>query len=1341
MADKPPAPPGQSKTVPAGKAVPAGKGVALSSRLRTMARQNTTVAPAATLPSRPLATAATTTSQTTGQATDQGQPIPTARRSLFRALAPAPPPPLQATETATAKPTETATAKPKEKAVTVTTTVAEDLIAPKPKSSTKPAPPPPLKSLAPAAQPPKKYKKADCKTPDGQPQPIDPELIPYSEALQESVGETHYKIKELKPFKVSNRFFFSRFIPTMYKKFKIKEIPKSDPEACKKMTFQQNKYQEFIREYFRLDSPTRGALVYHGLGSGKTCSAIAAAEALFSESGRKIIVMTPVSLRANFIREIKFCGFKIYRTQNHWVPLSLYKDEDEEDFDWTVYCFAKSVLHLPVGYIDTVLGSTAAKVIWVPDMSEGKESNFHTFNQKTKRQITAQIDAMIQNSITFLGYNGLTEKKLKHYATEDPTFFDNKTIIIDEVHNLTSLMRGRLAKYLEKPEPKAGKPSRAAPSVYYDPLTVEPWSLKEGKERKYDRAYLLYRLLSEARHSKIIALSGTPIVNYPEELGILGNLLHGNFHSASFRVDSQDTEAIKHALDANPYVDFTSVEKTGTNSNVYFTLLEPGFRKEYDTEGESTGVVYEGPSTPSIAAVADQVRAQLPVRGEITYSATPLFPLSKAKFNDLYVNKERIRIKNSLVFLKRMSGLISYYKGGRKDYMPSINKDVILEIPMSDHMLGSYLEARRKERDVEESLKKVKKKPEGDGAAQGQTVASSSVNWGVISGVPNDSQGKDTASSSYRFRSRALCNFAFPRDIPRPFPRDSKEAEEAAALDVPVYGDEDDNEPGAPIEVPVEEATEIQEAAAQDAQEVAEAVAEEAADDPSILTLRQEAEAALKATADDGIMGDLSEDERALFAGLPYEIRIARTLEKLRARAPRLFRTDDAAPVAEQLAYYSPKFAKMYENIEAAPGSSLVYSQFKTLEGLGIFGIALEANGYARVRLERKEGNKVVFAPETLASIKANPTQRRYTVFSGDPQDAEFRKELVDIFNMNIEEPIYSEVRKVLIEAGLYDAERKVGNQAGEFCRIFMITGAGSEGISLKNVRAVHLMEPHWNKVRMDQVKGRAVRICSHKDLPVDQRNVDIYTYLTVMTEEQLRRNQEIVLQDFGETSDQYIYNVAYRKNRLNMDFLEAIQMGAVDCELNKIENGIARCFERDASVDNYLYDPRIDYDVPYTQQYFNRKTEIQRRIVKSVPQSVVDELFSEEVGEISDDLAYMDERMGGRLGEDYNLIYTEMISGKGKTYYGVFSDAELTHPTPYDRERQLGRLDAEVDADGRLIINGILLKQRPAAAVSAPAPLVERETMEEAVLERVEDGEEGPNPGEDEAPEGEVPV
>ncbi len=1358
MADKP---------LPSKK--PAAVGVQISTRLKGLIRKNETMLPP--VETRAAPTAAVTTSRPTEE-------LPVQKRGLFGALVSTS---TQKPVATTEQPVLTTETQPKiiEKPVTVLTTAAEDIMPSKPRKG--PPPPPSIKSIEAAAAAPEsksrkgpppplslkaikaaetKYNPALCVTKTGEPALTPPELKPYSAAYRKSLKKTHYKIKdeELKPFKVSNRFSFSHFIPTMYSKFKIKGIPKSDPDACKKMTFQENKYQQFIREYFRLDSPTRGALVYHGLGSGKTCSAIAAAEALFSQSGRKIIVMTPVSLRANFIREIKFCGFKIYRTQNHWTPLSLYKDEDEEEFDWGVYCFAKSVLHLSSAYIQTIKSSaTAKKVIWVPDMREGKEPNFDTKTPAEKRQITAQIDAMINNSITFIGYNGLTEKKLKHYAMNEPDFFNNKTIIIDEVHNLTSLMRNRLTKYLEKPVTKPGRTSKKAPSVFYDPLRVEPWRLVEGKERKYDRAYLIYRLLSEARHSKIIALSGTPVVNYPEELGILGNLLHGNFHCASFKVDhmppieedgkiiSDQKTLIDRVLEKEPYVDFYNVTSAGTYNNIFITRIEPGFRKAFSADGKYEGVVYEGDMvpnpeytpeaaaadpnikefipTPGIKEVAQKIRSVLPINGEITYSALPLFPVSKAKFNDMFVDTAKIRMKNSLVFLKRMSGLISYYKGGRKDYMPSINKDVIIHVPMSGHMLGSYIEARRKEREADESMKKMKKK-ETEAAATGftQTISSSSVNWGTITGIPNDSQGKDTASSSYRFRSRALCNFAFPRNIPRPFPRDSTEAEAAAGLDVPVYGDEDDTveeeKPAGATEA-VEaaeenESADMAEAVREDNEAVAEVIAEETSEDPAVEKVRTEAEATFQAAKkDDGIMGEMNEDERALYSGVSYEERIARTIEKLRARMNELFLMDETVAETSQLAYYSPKFAAIYTNIEAAPGSSLVYSQFKTLEGLGIFSIALEANGYARVRLVRKEGGKVGFAPETMESINENPTQRRYTIFSGDPQDAEFRKELVDIFNMNIEDPTYSEIRQLLVEKGIYDPVRKVGNQAGEFCRIFMITGAGSEGISLKNVRAVHLMEPHWNKVRMDQVKGRAVRICSHKDLPLKDRNVDIYTYLSVLTEEQLRKNQEIMIQDDGKTSDEFIYNVAHRKNRLNNDFLETLHMGAVDCELNKIENGMYRCFERDATKDNFLYDPRIELDTAYTQLYFNRNTEIQRRVIKPVPEGVLEELDMD-----SDVVAYANERMKGVLGEDYRLIYTEMIDGAGETYFGVFSDDELTHPIPFDRDRELGRLALDEEED----IIGIQLQERPETDTIEDSTVVIPETQMEEPIPIMED-------------------
>ena len=110
---------------------------------------------------------------------------------------------------------------------------------------------------------------------------------------------------------------FAEFIKMNYADFILPPVGQGPPmEPGDKYP-----YQKFVREYMRQASPYRGILVYHGLGSGKTCSAIAASEALFSTAGKKIIVMTPFSLRKNFLREVSFCGFKHFRLENHWVAL------------------------------------------------------------------------------------------------------------------------------------------------------------------------------------------------------------------------------------------------------------------------------------------------------------------------------------------------------------------------------------------------------------------------------------------------------------------------------------------------------------------------------------------------------------------------------------------------------------------------------------------------------------------------------------------------------------------------------------------------------------------------------------------------------------------------------------------------------------------------------------------------------------------------------------------------------------------------------------------------------------------------------------------------------------
>ena len=71
-----------------------------------------------------------------------------------------------------------------------------------------------------------------------------------------------------------------------------------------------------------------------------------------------------------------------------------------------------------------------------------------------------------------------------------------------------------------------------------------------------------------------------------------------------------------------------------------------------------------------------------------------------------------------------------------------------------------------------------------------------------------------------------------------------------------------------------------------------------------------------------------------------------------------------------------------------------------------------------------------------------------------------------------------------------------LGEYAAKGRKILLTTKTGVEGIDLKNVRQVHVVEPYWNPVRIKQVKGRAVRVGSHLQLPPKDRTVDIFFYL-----------------------------------------------------------------------------------------------------------------------------------------------------------------------------------------------------------------------------------------------------
>lgn len=135
---------------------------------------------------------------------------------------------------------------------------------------------------------------------------------------------------------LNNREFFVNFINSNFESYKISIDKESKEASCETKIgkFTPMAHQEIVRDYINLYTPYRGLLIYHGLGSGKTCASIGIAESYANiataegiKNAGEIIVMTPASLRRNYINDLKKCGDPMYRLNQFWEFLPTNNDE------------------------------------------------------------------------------------------------------------------------------------------------------------------------------------------------------------------------------------------------------------------------------------------------------------------------------------------------------------------------------------------------------------------------------------------------------------------------------------------------------------------------------------------------------------------------------------------------------------------------------------------------------------------------------------------------------------------------------------------------------------------------------------------------------------------------------------------------------------------------------------------------------------------------------------------------------------------------------------------------------------------------------------------------------
>jgi superfamily II DNA or RNA helicase len=77
-------------------------------------------------------------------------------------------------------------------------------------------------------------------------------------------------------------------------------------------------------------------------------------------------------------------------------------------------------------------------------------------------------------------------------------------------------------------------------------------------------------------------------------------------------------------------------------------------------------------------------------------------------------------------------------------------------------------------------------------------------------------------------------------------------------------------------------------------------------------------------------------------------------------------------------------------------------------------------------------------------------------------------------------------------------------NRYGDVIRVLLVTEAGAEGISVLEARHMHILESSNRVNKTTQAIGRVARFKSHIELPLTERNVKIWRYWSIATDEPL---------------------------------------------------------------------------------------------------------------------------------------------------------------------------------------------------------------------------------------------
>jgi len=318
---------------------------------------------------------------------------------------------------------------------------------------------------------------------------FDKEKIEYSHSTQDNSFDFLYPDLNDPDFnaKIASR---KEFNDTKFDG-KVKDIKKQAELLCKS-DFELLPHQMFVKNFLSLQTPYNSLLLYHGLGTGKTCSAIGVAEEMRSfmkQVGitQKILIVASPNVQNNFRLQL-FDERKLKLDGEQWN-------------------------------LNTCVGNSLLK-----------EINPTNLKGISRDKIISLVGTIINKYYSFVGYTELShymqnkitppenvkytpEQKKQYKLNRIQKYFDNRLIIIDEVHNI-----------------------------------------RQGDDNKDKKkaSSLLLNICKYATNMRLLLLSATPMYNSYKEIIWLINIMNSNDNRSTI---TESDVFDKNGMFIEPYTD------------------------------------------------------------------------------------------------------------------------------------------------------------------------------------------------------------------------------------------------------------------------------------------------------------------------------------------------------------------------------------------------------------------------------------------------------------------------------------------------------------------------------------------------------------------------------------------------------------------------------------------------------------------------------------------------------------------------------------------------------------------------------------------------------------------